>query len=451
MADTKISDLTTASALDGTELLLLSQGAADRKVDLDTFREDLDWVRPSDWPAMPSTAANTIHILAAVFDHGTNRVAIRMSTSSGTWSVDWGDGTSTTGVASNANAERTYDFADGDLPAATSRGYKVAVITITADSGNFTVFNPSISHSGGNTGTPPWLEMQVNGSSLTTLTLATTNVPKMLEHINFVAVGSVTAMSFSGMDRLRTLKLPSNFFSNMSGTGLFNCFSSCHSLVRIDLSSIPASGLTNTSQMFQECSSLKEVNLPAGMFPAGNTNTSSMFRNCRTLQRVSIPSGALAGVTNSSNMFTDCYSLREVTFPSGALAAVTNPSAMFANCRSLQSVAIPSGAFASATAIDTMFTGCASLQRIDFPTGMLGSLSTLTNVFATCGSLAKIVNCIIKLTFTLAACRLGAAELDEVYTALPTVTSQTITVTGNPGTTGDDPTIATAKGWTVTG
>ena len=26
----------------------------------------------------------------------------------------------------------------------------------------------------------------------------------------------------------------------------------------------------------------------------------------------------------------------------------------------------------------------------------------------------------------------------------------TITVTGNPGTTGDDPTIATAKGWTVT-
>jgi hypothetical protein len=29
--------------------------------------------------------------------------------------------------------------------------------------------------------------------------------------------------------------------------------------------------------------------------------------------------------------------------------------------------------------------------------------------------------------------------------------NRTITVTGNPGTTGDDPTIATNKGWTVTG
>jgi hypothetical protein len=47
--------------------------------------------------------------------------------------------------------------------------------------------------------------------------------------------------------------------------------------------------------------------------------------------------------------------------------------------------------------------------------------------------------------------QLAAAQLDEIYTNLPTVTSKTITVSGNWGTAGDTPTIATAKGWTVTG
>jgi hypothetical protein len=50
-----------------------------------------------------------------------------------------------------------------------------------------------------------------------------------------------------------------------------------------------------------------------------------------------------------------------------------------------------------------------------------------------------------------AAC-LGPAALDEIYTSLASgVTGQTITVTTNWGTTADTPTIATAKGWTVTG
>jgi hypothetical protein len=57
----------------------------------------------------------------------------------------------------------------------------------------------------------------------------------------------------------------------------------------------------------------------------------------------------------------------------------------------------------------------------------------------------------IKFTFSVANCKLSAAALNEIYTNLATVTSQTITVSGNHGTNADDPTIATAKGWTVTG
>jgi hypothetical protein len=72
-------------------------------------------------------------------------------------------------------------------------------------------------------------------------------------------------------------------------------------------------------------------------------------------------------------------------------------------------------------------------------------------MFGTCNSLARIEASDFSFTFFLGNCKLSAAALDEIYTNLPSATGQTITVSGNYGITGDDPTIATAKGWTVTG
>jgi hypothetical protein len=58
----------------------------------------------------------------------------------------------------------------------------------------------------------------------------------------------------------------------------------------------------------------------------------------------------------------------------------------------------------------------------------------------------------MRFSFSVASCKLSAAALNEIFTGLPTVTGQTITVTGNYGISqaGYSPTIATAKGWTVT-
>jgi hypothetical protein len=56
-----------------------------------------------------------------------------------------------------------------------------------------------------------------------------------------------------------------------------------------------------------------------------------------------------------------------------------------------------------------------------------------------------------RFTFSVAACKLSATALNEIYTNLPSVVTQTITVSNNYGTAGDDPTIAQNKGWTVTG
>jgi len=54
-----------------------------------------------------------------------------------------------------------------------------------------------------------------------------------------------------------------------------------------------------------------------------------------------------------------------------------------------------------------------------------------------------------EITVSYINCNLGPEALDDIYTNLATATA-TITVTGNWGVSGDDPSIATAKGWTVT-
>ena len=125
-------------------------------------------------------------------------------------------------------------------------------------------------------------------------------------------------------------------------------------------------------------------------------------------------------VTSASYMFYGCSSLQSVTLDTGA---VVDASQMFYNCSSLQSVTLDTGAVTNAS---QMLYGCPSLQSVVL-TGLTRGVS-------------------------VANASLSSTALDALYTSLGTAAgSQTITVSGNYGTTGDDPSIATSKGWTVSG
>jgi len=147
----------------------------------------------------------------------------------------------------------------------------------------------------------------------------------------------------------------------------------------------------------------------------------SMFNVCSKL--TSIPLFDTALVNTMSSMFNNCFSL--TTFPLLNTAAVTTISAMFNNCSALTSIPAIVVTAVSSSANFSAFGGCNSIARLE----------------------AKD----FRFTFSIGSFKMSATALNEVYTNLPTVTGQTITVSGNYGISGDDPTIATAKGWTVTG
>jgi hypothetical protein len=264
-----------------------------------------------------------------------------------------------------------------------------------------------------------------------------------------------------------------------SANNMANTFDSCYSLQTVSLSN--TSSMRTMSSTFANCFSLQTVSLSNTSFV---TNMSYMFNYCMSLRKLTPLN--LSSCTTTSAMFANCYSIEAVSLYN--TGNVTNLTNTFLNCRSLKYVTTLNGR--SATSLNSMFYNCQSLVRAPL-IGNTGSGSIATSVnwnnmfteannlrFIPAYDLSKMAASVANTwwlyggyiglntqTYNHTIQRIqaygytGATKyhgfvlsgpaLDEIYINLPTSTA-TITVTGNYGTATHTPSIATAKGWTVT-
>lgn len=276
-------------------------------------------------------------------------------------------------------------------------------------------------------------------------TSAVTNMSGMfgvctkLQSVPLFNTSSVTNMSlmFYFCASLQTVPL----YNTALVTDMNNMFSNAYTLEQVPL--FNTASVTNMNSMFSSCFNLRNVPL---FNTASVTNMTSMFSTCISLQ--SVPLFNTAAVTLMTSMFNGCSSLDNIPLFNTAL--VTNMRSTFANCLSLTTVPLLNTA--AVTDMQQTFSGSTSLQSI--PALVVTAVSSsgfFTSIFSNCFNLARIEAKNFRFTFSVANCKLSSTALNEIYTNLPTVTGQTITVTGNYGVSGDNPAIATAKGWTVTG
>ena len=201
-------------------------------------------------------------------------------------------------------------------------------------------------------------------------------------------------------------------------TSFSNTFSTCDRLT--DLYAYNYSSATTLADMLNGCYSLKSV--PNFNITASCTNLGSLCNNCWSLEKAPTFSNS-SGVTNANSMLLGCKSL------------TTIPSYVFGNI--------------TGTNFNLLVNACDSLQIM--PSLTVGSSYTANaNILNNCFSLKRMLMP-LRFTFSVANAKMSATALNEMYSILPTVTGQTVTVTGNYGVSGDDPSIATSKGWTVTG
>jgi surface protein len=407
-----------------------------------------DWVRPADWLPMPSMTDTdeAFYGLVAIFPDDSQFIAL---SASGAYTVDWGDGT-VQNFSSGAQANYQYDYNNPALDGTeSSRGYKQAIVTVTPQSGsNLTALSLNVKHnqSGLQLYTAGWLDILCGSPNFSTAGLvigqtsaAETVRKNFIERVRILNLGNTNTFAnrFQNLRGLRVIELP----DTSAVTNMSNAFNGCSSLQTVPL--FNTQNVTNMSNAFSGCSNLQTVPL----FNTQNvTNMTQMFFSCSNLQTV--PLFNTQNVTNMPQMFFSCSNLQ--TVPLFNTQNVTNMSNAFSGCSNLQTV--PLFNTQNVTTMSNAFSGCNSLTSVPaLNTTAVTSSTNFGAMFSFCNNLARIEAKDFRFTFSVANCKLSADALDEIYTNLPTVTGQTITVTGNWGTATDDPTIATAKGWTVTG
>lgn len=487
MAETKIHDGTDwkaasgAKVWDGTQWVALTSGNTAPVV----------WQRPPDWiPTSVVAGEQKIQLLVAVYPNFSGNWATVVA--GGAYTVDWGDGSAVENIASETLAQHQYTY--GTLPANdTTSGWRQALVTITPQAGNLTRLTLTTAPTGvagANFGNPV-KEIVVGPPTLTVFTPNTYG----LRRVAFL--GGITHLSIGMFSGCRSLSEVSGSIT-LTNSATQAMFSYCHSLTNLTGLTLDTSGVTSSfyqmfhqcyslqtvptfttsggnkfTQMFNGCSSLRSIpdldvsngtefdNMFAGcssltsvpaLSTAGGTTFASMFQGCMSLS--SVPPMNTSKGTSFKNMFNGCAALQSV--PGLDTSLGTTFESMFTGCQSLSSVpALNTSAATTSTAFKYMFDECRSLVAIkglsDISKGSTGSAS-YTDIFYYNYSL-RTLNVTVgpKFSFSVTYTMLDAANLNALFTSLPTVTGQTITITNCPGAATCDRSIATAKGWTVTG
>ena len=190
--------------------------------------------------------------------------------------------------------------------------------------------------------------------------------------------------------------IPAGLFDNNTQVTNFSyCFTLCASVPSIPTGLFDKNTLaTNFSGCFSSCTSVSGI--PVGLFDKNTqaTDFSSCFSGCTSVS--SIPSGLFANnrqVTNFSSCFSTCTSLSSI--PSGLFdenTLVTNFNSCFSDCISVSG--IPSNLFdknTQATSFRFCFSRCTSLSGI--PSGLFDENTQVTNFsycFFSCTSLSGI-------------------------------------------------------------
>lgn len=190
---------------------------------------------------------------------------------------------------------------------------------------------------------------------------------------------------------------------------------------------------------FNNCPSMKG-GTNFGLTLSNGITFNTMFNGCLNLQY--LPQINLQNGKSLIGMFQNCYSLKQINiagFCGSTGGWPTNAvSSFFAECNSLRGISI-SG--------DINFTGLTGSAYVNVYNAMFQNCYTLEKIEGLTG---------IQHSISFVGCHLGATALNNIYSSLAVVGasgagSKTITVTNNWGTVNDTPSIATSKGWTVTG
>ena len=440
-----------------------------------------EWVRNPAWPAIPAVISSEQKIvgLHAVWPgdgtgNGGNFFAFN---GQGAYTINFGDGT-TTNFASNTQANYEFNFNNAALAGTnkpvtfaaststvnlTGHGfnagtpipfYNIVSTTGLVEGSRYYVVNPTantfqVSATIG--GTPITLTNDGSATLLPYKVAIVTVTPQAGQNLTLINLQARNTQT--GLQAYTTgwldlaISVP-----NVTGTGftLGGVIVGHRSLERVNV--IACGALTSMANMYSGLISLESL-APFPSSISAVTTMSAKYSNCGRLKRFPPYIGSAGALTNASSKYSNCVS--GISFPPLPVsnAALTTVNQMYFNCQSCER--FPEFVTtAQMTNVNQMYAGCNSMQFT--PVHNLSGVTSQVNAnsFINGPNISRARISGMRFTCFFSNMKLSAIALNEILTGLPTVTGQTITFTGNYGTSQTgvyNPGIGTAKGWTVTG
>lgn len=363
------------------------------------------WQRPTEWITIPSMSVGDKKFagLFAIFNDRHNECGFTMTLSYNA-TIDWGDGTSITGTGYPWSQNKVYNYASINSPILTdefNRTYKHVLITVTfhpLETGFIDFFPVQKS--------PHWLDVKIQHPMIRTFNICGKK-PICLKILDISNFAGALNQNFANLELLEFF----NFTTNT--TTVFNPFARLGRNVK-NLDGSPFQILYTASDVSSGLSGADniefgEINLPNA------TNCSNFLRvGSQKIGDITIPVA-----TNLTNFCYEATNLRKVKLISSS--ALTNLNQSFHYARALE---------------DLEITDCSGV--------------TTTNLFTENFSLKRLILTGLTRGVNISNQNHDADSLNAFFTSLGTASgAQNITITGNPGASTCNQSIATTKGWTV--
>ena len=367
--------------------------------------------------------------------------AIKVATAS---TVDWGDGSPLESATANVQLNHVY----------TALGEMTVTITAMTPA----PMNPDLSlkHPASTAVDAGWKEVIIRDPQLTGFTVkpnASLRTFRLLGTCKWVA--PYRPDNLSRMPDLEEIELH-GYIATQQPSGW--CIGNTN--LRRFTSLTPAFGGGATAS-FYLCKSLDSVQwdiskttLPNEMFRDGHINFNPVY-DLPEATDLSFFMINTTGVTSVTLTNTRKVKLAPSAFRSPSLVTVNrmdfealiNATAM---CMAPSMVHHPGWNGELVQDVSNLFTNCALLETV----GDIG-MANVTNtnqMFQGCAKLRSVTLRGLKVSVAINGLKLDATALDAVFTSLGTANAgATINITGNPGAATCNKTIATSKGWGVTG
>ena len=462
----------------------------------DNGQSSSSYERPADWLSLPAAPAQGVHGLLAVHPNNQDRNLLAILCQAA-YTVDWGDGV-VEDFASNVQAGHQYDFTTLPANSLSTRGYKQVIVKVTPQAGqNLTRCFLSTRHSAWGVSSffgysVNWLDLNINLPNLGAgafFTLSSTQGSAvLLERCHISSWGALNSAA-NLFIRCRSLQSLNETEWAMAGiASIAGMFTSCDSLRSLDCTSWNTSAVTAANSFAAGCARLesfkgKNWNL------AACTTLASFFSGCSALSTCEVENWQLrqAGATTLELLFNGCEALPSLDLSAWNTSRNTSLRSIFAGCRSWGDFSsIQNWDTSAATRMDAAFSGCGAdtldlsawniaavtnladvfnaltrIRVIKFPAWPTATVTSIGSLFCTLNSSLQEFSIVAgPITFgnvnalNFNGCALSASQLNAIYSALGDYTGQTgktIDVRNNFGVTTDNPAIATAKNWTVTG